>query len=77
MEVVVEELSMEMQLAGTKTLVLIILGSAISSFSCMVKYGGSWYSLLKELNKASGVWSMQSQFSAKKQLTWPIKDSDV
>ena len=27
--------------------------------------------ITKELNKASGVWSMQSQFSAKSQGTWP------
>ena len=27
--------------------------------------------VVKELNKASGVWSMQSQFQAKSQGTWP------
>ena len=33
--------------------------------------GGSGVVITKELNKASGVWSMQSQFQAKKDDTWP------
>ena len=33
--------------------------------------GGSGVVIVKELNKASGVWSMQSQFQAKKCGTWP------
>ena len=33
-------------------------------------------SVVKELNKASGVWSMQSQFQAKQQGTWP-KDNYI
>ena len=33
--------------------------------------GGSGVVIVKELSKASGVWSMQSQFSAKNQGTWP------
>ena len=33
--------------------------------------GGSGIVIVKELNKASGVWSMQSQFSARSQGTWP------
>jgi mucin-19 len=33
--------------------------------------GGSGQVLVKELNKASGVWSLQSQFSAQKQGSWP------
>ena len=33
--------------------------------------GGSGVVIVKELNKASGVWSMQSQFSAKQDGTWP------
>ena len=34
--------------------------------------GGSGIVVVKELNKASGVWSMQSQFQAKKDNTWPF-----
>jgi hypothetical protein len=33
--------------------------------------GGSGIAVVKELSKASGVWSMQSQFSAQSQGTWP------
>ena len=33
--------------------------------------GGSGQVLVKELNKASGVWSLQSQFQAVKQGSWP------
>ena len=33
--------------------------------------GGPGIVIVKELNKASGVWSMQSQFQAKQQGTWP------
>jgi hypothetical protein len=33
--------------------------------------GGSGIVVVKELNKASGVWSMQSQFSSQSQGTWP------
>ena len=33
--------------------------------------GGSGIVVVKELNKASGMWSLKSQFSAVKQGTWP------
>ena len=35
------------------------------------KSGGSGIVIVKELNKASGVWNLKSQFSAQKQGTWP------
>ena len=33
--------------------------------------GGAGVVLVRQLNKASGIWSMQSQFSARTQNTWP------
>ena len=33
--------------------------------------GGPGLVIVRELNKASGVWSMQSQFQSRKQGTWP------
>jgi hypothetical protein len=33
--------------------------------------GGSGIVIVKELNKATGVWSLKSQFSAVKSGTWP------
>jgi hypothetical protein len=33
--------------------------------------GGSGVVAIKELSKASGVWSLQSQMAAKQQGTWP------
>jgi hypothetical protein len=34
--------------------------------------GGSGIVIVKELNKATGVWSLKSQFSAQKSGTWPF-----
>jgi len=39
--------------------------------------GGSGQVLVKELNKASGVWSLQSQFQAVKQGSWPYLGIDI
>jgi hypothetical protein len=39
--------------------------------------GGSGIVIVKELNKATGVWSLKSQFSAVKSGTWPFEGQTV
>ena len=45
---------------------------AAAEFRNRIKYGGPGVVIVKELNKASGVWSMQSQMAAIQSGTWVL-----